>query len=299
MKSPSRQPAEHDHERAPQRRQQDPQRVRTVDAGSAVALVRSLQRSVGNQAVNTILRQYDLQQRSARASSADLGRKASSQAARAGTSLQREMINEDEEIQLRSCDALQRAMIDEDEEIQLRSSDTAQRAMIDEDEDIQLRSNDALQRAMIDEDEDIQMKPEVGSQGGQVSDGVAARIQARRGSGESFSGAARTRMESAFGTSFDGVRLHTDGESSALNHSVNAVAFTTGNDIFFRNGAYQPNTSDGQNLLAHELTHVVQQRSMSGSGPMTVRPAGDSFELEADAMASSISRRFDDASELS
>jgi hypothetical protein len=97
-------------------------------------------------------------------------------------------------------------------------------------------------------------------------------------------------MESAFGRSFGDVRIHADGEAHALNQKVSAVAFTTGRDIFFQQGAYQPGTSDGNQLLAHELTHVVQQQGMSGSGPLMVGPAGDSYEQEADAMSGSIAR---------
>jgi len=94
------------------------------------------------------------------------------------------------------------------------------------------------------------------------------------------------RMESAFGSTFDDVRIHTDSDADALNRSVSAKAFTTGSDIFFSQHA-SPNDT---NLLAHELTHVVQQRAAPpASGRMTVGPAGDSHESAADAAASSVS----------
>jgi hypothetical protein len=70
-------------------------------------------------------------------------------------------------------------------------------------------------------------------------------------------------MEGAFGADFSGVRVHTDSKSDSLNRSVQAKAFTTGSDIFFRSGTYQPASSGGQELLAHELTHVVQQGGAS------------------------------------
>jgi hypothetical protein len=91
-------------------------------------------------------------------------------------------------------------------------------------------------------------------------------------------------MESSFGTRFDDVRIHHDSESDTLNRSISAKAFTTGSDIFFSQNA---SPSDSQ-LLAHELTHVVQQRGMSHSGPMTVGPANDSHEQAADGMASAV-----------
>jgi ppGpp synthetase/RelA/SpoT-type nucleotidyltranferase len=66
-------------------------------------------------------------------------------------------------------------------------------------------------------------------------------------------------MEQAFGADFSQVKVHTDSESDKLNKSIQAKAFTTGKDIFFKKGEYQPDSKPGQELLAHELTHVVQQ----------------------------------------
>ncbi len=66
-------------------------------------------------------------------------------------------------------------------------------------------------------------------------------------------------MEQAFGADFSQVQVHTDSKSNKLNESIQAKAFTTGKDIFFKQGEYQPDNQPGQELLAHELTHVVQQ----------------------------------------
>ena len=66
-------------------------------------------------------------------------------------------------------------------------------------------------------------------------------------------------MEQAFGADFGGVRVHTDSDSDALSQSLQARAFTTGKDIFFSSGEYDPSSSAGQHLLAHELTHTIQQ----------------------------------------
>ena len=66
------------------------------------------------------------------------------------------------------------------------------------------------------------------------------------------------KMEEGFGTSFSGVRIHTDPAANTISRSINADAFTQGSDIYFRSGAYNPGSTSGQTLLAHELTHVVQ-----------------------------------------
>ena len=87
------------------------------------------------------------------------------------------------------------------------------------------------------------------------------------------------------GTSFADVRVHRDAEADSLNRSITAKAFTTGNDIFLR-GDQNDNDS---HLMAHELHHVTQQRSMSGSGGgMTVGAADDAHEHEADAVSAAV-----------
>ena len=88
---------------------------------------------------------------------------------------------------------------------------------------------------------------------------LEAAIQRARGSGQPLSRGIRAPMEQAFGADFGGVKVHTGSESDTLNRSIQARAFTTGQDVFFRQGAYDHGSRSGQELLAHELTHVVQQ----------------------------------------
>ena len=78
-------------------------------------------------------------------------------------------------------------------------------------------------------------------------------------SGRAMDGGTLSRMEGAFGADLSSVRVHTGAEAATLSESLQAKAFTTGNDVFFGKGAYDPASSGGQELLAHELTHVVQQ----------------------------------------
>jgi len=84
-------------------------------------------------------------------------------------------------------------------------------------------------------------------------------IQQKRGQGQSLSEDIREPMEQAFGADFSEVKVHTDSQSDQLNRSIQARAFTTGQDVFFKQGEYNPGSKNGQELLAHELTHVVQQ----------------------------------------
>jgi hypothetical protein len=128
----------------------------------------------------------------------------------------------------------------------------------------------------------------------ELDDELTARINHQRGGGQALSEPAQQQMGASLGADFSGVRVHTSTEADALNQQLNARAFTTGQDIFFRSGEYQPGSSGGQELLAHELTHVVQQSSGAvglGGTAMTVNPPGDQFEQEADAVARKVLQR--------
>ncbi len=96
------------------------------------------------------------------------------------------------------------------------------------------------------------------------------------------------RFESDLGDLSD-VTIHTDDTADQLNRSVSAKAFATGTDVYFAKGQYNPGSTDGDRLIAHELAHVVQQRGAPNSGPLTVSQPGDALENEADSVADSIS----------
>ena len=147
---------------------------------------------------------------------------------------------------------------------------------------LQLHQANALQRAG-----DAPAAPEAD---------VGAAIERRRGLGSPLPDATRGPLEESLETDLSDVRVHTDQTSDALNQAVQAKAFTTGSDIFFSSGAYNPGSGDGQKLLAHEATHVRQQRQ----GPVSATPTdagvavsepGDPFELEAEASAETFVQR--------
>jgi hypothetical protein len=98
-----------------------------------------------------------------------------------------------------------------------------------------------------------------GAAGGPVHADLERSIESARSSGSPLDAGLRVQMEPAFGADFSGVRVHSDAKAHGLNQSLQARAFTTGQDIFFRGGEYNPGSSSGKELLAHELTHVVQQ----------------------------------------
>lgn len=123
----------------------------------------------------------------------------------------------------------------------------------------------------------------------QAASPVESSVRHARGQGKVLDDGVRDRMETAFGVDFSGVRLHTDARAHELNQALNARAFTTGQGIFFRQGTYNPESPDGQELLAHELTHVVQQTGEL-QAKLAVGAPGDQFEQEADRVARSVMR---------
>jgi hypothetical protein len=117
---------------------------------------------------------------------------------------------------------------------------------------------------------------------GRAHPDVEETIARTRGSGSPLDDGVRERVGSGLGDDLGDVRVHTDETADALANSVSARAFTTGSDLYFAKGEYNPGSSDGDSLLTHELSHVVQQRGAPTSGPLTVSMPGDSLEVEAD-----------------
>lgn len=92
---------------------------------------------------------------------------------------------------------------------------------------------------------------------------IESRLTANRGGGNPLPENLRDEMGERFGADFSGVRVHTGSEANQTCGALNAEAFTNGSDIYLPDGKYQPETSEGQRLLAHELTHVIQQNGGS------------------------------------
>ncbi|HEY9802620.1 MAG TPA: DUF4157 domain-containing protein [Leptolyngbyaceae cyanobacterium] len=184
------------------------------------------------------------------------------------STLQRQQAPQEEELQMKPLDisTLQRQQAPEEEELQTKPLDisTLQRQQAPEEEELQMKPLDisTLQRQQAPEEEELQMKPIAKRQGGggmAATSDLETSINQARGGGQPLADDIREPMEQAFGADFSGVKVHTDTQSDQLNRSIQARAFTTGQDVFFRQGEYNPGSRGGQELLAHELTHVVQQ----------------------------------------
>ncbi len=167
----------------------------------------------------------------------------------------------------------------------------------------------AIQRKCTDceQEDELQMKPLVqmkthsSKSGQEVQPWVQQQIEGSRGNGQPLRDETQSLMENGIGANFEEVKVHTDSNAVQMNRELGARAFTVGNDIYFDQNQFQPESNEGKRLLAHELTHTVQQgngvqrmvqrdlwrnqRIPSGSkvlGPgITMRWSGNSVRISA------------------
>jgi hypothetical protein len=154
---------------------------------------------------------------------------------------------------------------EEEDELQLMPAiSSLQREPEEEEEELQMKPDiSSIQRHAGHEEEELQAKSLVQRRdtydGGEASADLESSIQSARSSGQALDPDLQAKMGEVMGADFSGVKVHTDSQSDQLNKSIQAKAFTTGQDLFFRQGTYDPGSRGGQELIAHELTHVVQQ----------------------------------------
>jgi hypothetical protein len=173
--------------------------------------------------------------------------------------LQREAGDEDE----LQTSRLQRESGEEDEV----QTSRLQRESGEEDE----LQTSRLQREAGEEDE-LQAKSVDPRSGFEAGNAVESQLRAQQGSGSPLPTEVRSFMEPRFGADFGGVRLHLGGEAASLNRQINAIAFTHGQDIYMGADKYSPGTDAGKHLLAHELTHVLQQTGGARRAALARKP---------------------------
>lgn len=193
--------------------------------------------------------------------------------------MQPETEDKDQEMQRQPMDEeqeMRRQPMDEEKQMAQRQPETEekepemQRQPLEKEPEIQMQP-EAEQDTKIrrQPEEELQTAPQGKPQAGAapaVSPGVQANIHRLQNSGgRPLSPAARAFFEPRFGVDFSQVRVHTGSQAVNAARSVNARAFTVGRDVVFGAGEYTPGTTPGKKLLAHELTHVLQQHKTSGS----------------------------------
>lgn len=164
----------------------------------------------------------------------------------------------------RKCSKCGDEMEEHEHDESLGQEKTIQRRPIFESTDPPEERNSIQQKcARCEARETLQTKPEEESST-PIPD-LESGLNTSKGSGSQLPDETKSQMEGAFGADFSGVRVHTNSTAVQMNQELGAQAFTYGSDIYFNSGKYDTGSSQGQHLLAHELTHVVQQRTRSAS----------------------------------
>jgi len=142
-----------------------------------------------------------------------------------------------------------------------------------------------IQRS-VTEEQDIQtqlwlQKADLGSKF-QATAGLESRLAGERGGGSPLDEEVKGFMEPRFGNDFSSVRIHTGSNAVQMNQELQAQAFTHGSDVYFNEGKYNPGSNEGKQLLAHELTHVVQQ---TGAKKLQRKPLNSRLENKETRLA--------------
>jgi hypothetical protein len=130
-------------------------------------------------------------------------------------------------------------------------------------EDIQTKEEEEIQEK---EDETLQKQS---TSAGDDGSGIESQLSDSKGGGSPMDSGTQSEMESGFGADFSGVRVHNDSNAVQMNQQLGSQAFTNGNDIYFNEGKYNPDSDSGKHLLVHELTHTVQQGASPNNSVQT------------------------------
>jgi len=126
---------------------------------------------------------------------------------------------------------------------------------------------------------------------GVATSSVEQQILSSTGKGNRLPGSVNQFMSRAIGADFSRVKIHTDTNAVQLNQQLNARAFTYGADVYFNHGEYKPDSPTGKNLLAHELTHVVQQGSAEKMAPGISVPTNSDRGSQVSPSGQGVQRR--------
>ncbi len=261
-----------------------------VDGQLGQAEVFSLQQTLGNRAVGRILQsklkvgrpndQYEQEADRVAEQVTNMpapagGRGAATAGSAAGGTVQRAAAMEEDKRFVGPHEKFD-GIHEEDESLQraeMKDEEPVQRQAGEEEESVQRQageeeSEQVSRQPAKEEEKKIQRQPEeeepvqakaAGRPAPSITPKVAANIHAMKGGGQPLPDATRAAFEPRFGYDFSHVRVHTDEQAADTAKSLKARAFTVGHDIAFGAGEYAPESAAGQKLLAHELTHVIQQ----------------------------------------
>ena len=252
------------------------QRQSVAPTSSPAHTLLGLQQSIGNQSIQQLISSPIIQAKlqistPGDQSEQDADRVANSVMRMSEPSVSKQVVAQPLHSQITPLAQRATNRVDEDEEIVAPKSKSRIPVAVREDDEeekplVQRVCNECeeemVHRADREEDEEaLQRDAEAGakSQTSNINHSTSESIGALNGRGSPLSEATRSFFEPRFGADFSQVRVHTDPQAAETARSINAKAFTVGRNIAFGSGQYAPHSHEGQKILAHELTHVVQQ----------------------------------------
>ncbi len=132
--------------------------------------------------------------------------------------------------------------------------------------------NDSSQIVQKQEEEEEMVQMKSSNSKNSSTTNLETSLHDSKGGGQSIDSTTQKNMSESLGADFSNVKVHTNNDAIQMNQNLNAKAFTNGADVYFNQGQYNPQSSEGKRLLAHELTHVVQQNKGGKCGDVQRDP---------------------------
>lgn len=176
--------------------------------------------------------------------------------------------------EMKEDDKVQKKEKNEEEPVQKKSDkeeDKVQKKPKEKEEPVQAKCDDCekedkVQKKQEDEKEKPVQAKSNDAQREVQNDNLEDQLSNSKGSGNAMEAKTKQEMESGFGADFSNVKIHTDSNAVQMSQELGAQAFTNGNDVYFNKGKYNPDSKEGKHLLAHELTHTIQQTGNKQKG---------------------------------
>lgn len=174
--------------------------------------------------------------------------------------VQKQDMKEEEPVQAQE----EEEAVQSQEEEEVVQSQEEEEAIQSQEEEEAVQSQEEEEAVQAEEEEEaLQTKSEANNLNHQKrANSIETTLNQSKGSGKALDKSIKNEMESGFGADFSQVRIHHDARANDMSKQIHAQAFTHGNDIYFNSGKYQPESQNGKRLLAHELTHTIQQKGM-------------------------------------
>jgi Domain of unknown function (DUF4157) len=182
---------------------------------------------------------------------------------------QKKEMKEEEPVQKMEEEEVQNKEMKEEEPVQKMEEEEVQNKETKEEEPVQKMEEQEVQKKEMKEEEPVQKKEEEKDKVQKKEtttkgkSEIETNLKKSKGGGNPMSKAIKLEMENSFSADFSSIRIHTDSNAVSMCQEMKAQAFTNGSDIYFNKGKYNPNSTAGKQLLAHELTHTIQQGAVS------------------------------------